>query len=162
MNFNTRKGIVMKKVLSVLLMAVAIHVSCFAEGAARSLSAEEKTADQLVAALPGNTVTYEQVTPSFHPDLLKNVPAAGFADLKKNIKEKIGNIKDVNIVSYFKRYNPKSGYANINDLVYVGTAGKDKYARIVVTFAQENGSSKIVEFLVTPLEQPKEEKENKK
>lgn len=141
----------MKKVLIPFIASLAISASCFASGGTQLLAAEEKVADEVVAALTGNSVTYETISQSFSAPLKQNLTAANFAAMKKQIRDKIGNVKNVNFVTFTRQYNLKDGYNNVDDLVYFGSAGKDKYARIVIHFVEEKGSRKVGAFDVSPI-----------
>ena len=142
----------MKKFLAALVMSLAISASCFAAGAAKNFATEEKDSDELIDALVGNTVTYEQVSKHFSAGLKKNLTAENFAEMKKQIKDQVGNVKEVNFVTFVKQYNPQSGYNNVEELLYIGTVNKTKFARFVVAFALENNSPKVASFQVVPLE----------
>lgn len=141
----------MKKIMMPLLAALTISASCFASGGTQILAAEEKLADDVVAALTGNSVTYETISRNFSAQLKQNLSAAKFAEMKKQVKDKIGNIKNVNFVTFTRQYSLKDGYNNIDDLVYFGSAGKDTYARFVIHFVVENGSRKVGAFDISPI-----------
>ena len=144
----------MKKFLAALVMSLAISASCFAEGASKNFAAEEKAADALINSLTGTTVTYDQVSKSFSEGLKKNLTAAAFEQLKKQIKDQVqvGTVKSTNFVTYVKQFNPQSGYNNVEELLYIGTVNKEKLARIVVLFAVENNVPKIASFQVVPVQ----------
>lgn len=141
----------MKKFLIPLVASLAISASCFASGGTQLLAAEEKVADEVVAALTGNSVTYETVSRNFSAPLKQRLTAANFAEMKKQIKDKIGNVKNVNFVTFTRHYSLKDGYNNVDDLVYFGSAGKDKYARFVIHFVEEKGSRKVGNFDISPI-----------
>ncbi len=152
----------MKKFLAALVLALAISSSCFAAGAVKNFTAEEKAADALIGALTGNSVTYEVVSKNFSEGLKKNLTAEKFAELKKQIKDQVGTVKEANFITYAKQYNPQTGYNNVEEMLYLGTVNKEKLARFVVLFAVENNVPKIVSFQVAPMEvngqQPAEKK----
>lgn len=141
----------MKKIILTALLALTISASCFAAGAASRFAAEEKAADSLIAALTGNTVTYDAASRGFSQGLKTNLPAAKFAAMKEEIKKQVGTIKDSNFVLLNKPYNFEKGYSGADELVYMGSVAKDKFARIVVIFALENNAPKITAFQVTPI-----------
>ena len=78
-----------------------------------------------------------------------------FAELKKTINTQVGAIQNANFVGFSRRFDQKNGYTNVDDLIYMGTVGNGKLARIVVTFAPEKGGKKIASFQVTPIEPAK-------
>ena len=145
----------LKKVILMLLMLLAMSLNCFAAGASKDFAAEESAADALVASLMGGSVSYEQASKGFSAGLKQNLPADKFAELKKAINARVGNIKSANFIVYSRRFDQKNGYTNIDDLLYMATAGNNNQARIVVTFIPEKGSKKIASFQVTPIQPAK-------
>lgn len=152
----------MKRFLMTLFLTLAISASCFAEGAAGRFSAEEKAADALIAALTGDSVTYETVSKSFSQGLKKNLTAENFAKTKDAIKKQVGAIKNINFVILNKQYDVQKGYSGVDELVYFGTISKEKFARIYVFFALENNAPKLNAFQVTPIEPKKPNAPEKK
>ena len=147
----------MKKLLMALALSLAVSASCFAAGASGRFAAEEKTADALVAALTGNGGTYEQVSKSFSKGLKEKLTAEQFAAVQAGIKNQVGAIKNVNFVVLNKQYDLQKGYNGIDELVYFGTVSKEKFARIFVSFAEENGKPMVTGFQVTPIEPAKQQ-----
>ena len=152
----------MKKVLMTLLLSLAVSASCFAAGAAGRFSTEEKAADALVAALTGGEATYAQVSKNFSKALKEKLTAENFANVQNGIKKQIGTIKNANLVLLNKQYDLQKGYSGVDELVYFGTVTKDKFARIYVSFIEENGGPKVIAFQVTPIEPQKREEPKKK
>ena len=142
----------MKKILLTALLALTISSSCFAEGAAGIFAAEEKAADAMIEAITGSAVTYDAASRGFSQGLKKNLPADKFTALKNDIKAKIGTIKNPNFVQMIKAYNFEKGYTGVDQLIYIGSIAKDKFAQINIVFALENKVPKIVNFQVNPLE----------
>lgn len=139
----------MKKVLSALLLSLAISGSCFAAGVTQSFAAEEKMADAVVSALTGDSVTYEKARKHFSSNLEKNITADRFTNMKKQIQNQIGTVKDPVLVSLTRQYHLQNGFNNVHDLVYYGSAGKGSYVRIVVSFTEEKGQRRVSAFNVT-------------
>lgn len=152
----------MKKILLTAFLALTISTSCFAEGAAGRFAAEEKAADTLIASIIGNTVNYDAASRGFSQGLKKNLPADKFAAMKDAIKKQVGTIKNPNFVLLNKPFNFEKGYNGADELVYMGSVAKDKFARIIVIFALENNAPKITAFQVTPVEAKKPEAPAKK
>lgn len=152
----------MKKMLLTTLLALTISSSCFAAGAAGIFAAEEKAADAMIAAVTGSTVTYDAASRSFSQGLKTNLPADKFAVLKNDIKTKIGAIKNPSLVQMVKAYNFEKGYTGVDQLIYIGSVTKDKFAQINIVFVMENKVPKIVNFQVNPLEAKKPEAPAKK
>ena len=152
----------MKKFLLTALLALTISASCFAEGAAGRFTAEEKAADTLIAAITGSTVTYDAASRSFSQGLKAKLPADQFTALKDNIKKQVGTIKNPNFILLNKPFNFEKGYNGADELVYIGSVAKDKFARIIVIFGLENNAPKITAFQVTPVEAKKPEAPAKK
>ncbi len=147
----------MKKFLLTTLLALTVSTSCFAEGASGRFAAEEKAADALVASITGNAVTYDAVSKSFTQGLKNNLKAETFATMKEQIKKQVGTVKNANLVLLNKPYDPQKGYNGVDEMVYVGSVGKDKFARIIILFTLENNAPKINAFQVVPVEIKKEE-----
>ena len=145
----------MKKILLTALLALTISASCFAEGAASRFATEEKAADALIASIIGNTVNYDAASRGFSQGLKKNLPADKFDAMKNEIKKQVGTIKNPNFVLLNKPFNFEKGYNGADELVYMGSVAKDKFARIIVIFALENNAPKITAFQVTPVEAKK-------
>ena len=152
----------MKKLLLALVLTFMMSASCFAAGAASRFNTEERAADALIAALTGNSATYESVSKNFSQGLKTNLTAENFAKVKSEIRNQVGAIKDINFVLLNKQYNPQQGYSGVDELVYFGTVSKEKFARIFVSFALENNAPKINGFQVTPIEPKKQEAPAKK
>ena len=145
----------MKKVLTALALSLAVSASCFAAGASGRFAAEEKMADALVAAITGNGGTYEQVSKSFSPALKAKLDAKQFAAVQDGIKKQVGTIKNPNFVLLNKQYDLQKGYSGVDELVYFGTVAKERFARIFVSFEEENGKPVVTGFQVTPMEPAK-------
>ena len=141
----------MKKVLSALLLSLAVSGSCFAAGVVQSFLAEEKMADAVVSALTGDSVTYEKASKHFSTNLKNNLTAERFKNIKKQIQGQMGTIKDYNLVSLTRQYHLQNGFDNVHDLVYYGSAGKGRSVRIVVHFMEEKGQRRVSNFDVTPI-----------
>ena len=142
----------MKKLLSAVLLSLALSASCLAAGASERFAAEEKAADAMVAAITGNTVAYEQVSKSFNSELGKTMTEANFTKLRNDIKKNIGTVRNPDFVLLNKQYSLKQGYNGIDELVYMGSAGKDRVARIAIIFALEKGAPKISGIVATPVD----------
>ena len=99
----------MKKILLTALLALTVSATCFAEGASGRFATEEKAADSLIAAITGNTVTYDAASRSFSEGLKKNLTADKFAALKDEIKKQVGTVKNANFVLLNKPYDPQKG-----------------------------------------------------
>lgn len=140
-----------------LLLSLTISASCFAAGAAGRFNAEEKAADALVAALTGGEATYAQVSKSFSQALKEKLTADNFTAVQNGVKKQIGTIKNTNLVLLNKQYDLQKGYSGVDELVYFGTVSKDKFARIYISFVEENGSPKVTAFQITPVEAQKAE-----
>lgn len=148
----------MKKVLSALLLLLAFSGSCFAAGVAQSFVAEEKMADDVVSALTGESVSYEKASKHFSSNLKKNLIAERFTNMKKQIQQQIGTVKNPSLVSLTRQYNLKNGFNNVHDLVYYGSAGKDRSVRIVVQFMEEKGQRRVSNFNVVPINQQQQQR----
>ena len=149
----------MKKTLMALALSMAVSASCFAAGASGRFATE--TADALVDALTGST-GYEQVSKNFSKGLKEKLNAAAFTKVKEEIRKQVGAIKNVNFVVLNKQYDLQKGYNGVDELVYFGTVSKEKFARIFVSFAEEEGKPMVTGFQVTPIEPAKQQTPAKK
>jgi len=147
----------MKKFLMALVLSLVVSASCFAAGASSRFAAEEKAADALITALIGNGGTYEQVSKSFSPALKAKLDAKQFAAVQDGIKKQVGTVKNPNFVLLNKQYDLQKGYSGVDELVYFGTVSKERFARIFVAFAEENGKPVVTGFQVTPIEPAKQQ-----
>ena len=147
----------MKKFLMALALSLAVSASCFAAGASGRFATEEKAADALIAALIGNGGSYEQVSKSFCQPLKANLTAEKFAALQKDIKTKIGTIKNPSFVQLTKPYTFQKGYNGVDALIYLGAVDAEKGARILVAFVEENNAPKVadINFNLMPIQQAK-------
>ncbi len=139
----------MKKLLMALILSLAVSTSCFAAGVSGRFAAEEKAADALIAALIGNGGTYEQVSKSFSKPFKEKCSAEQFDSLKKEIKSKVGTIKNPNFVQLIKEYDLQKGYNGIDILLYLGTIDSEKCAQIAVPFVKENNAPRVIDFRVS-------------
>lgn len=141
----------MKKLLMALILSLAVSTSCFAAGVSGRFAAEEKAADALVAALIGNGGTYEQVSKSFSQPFKAKYTAEQFDSLKKEIKSKVGKIKNPNFVQLIKEYSFQKGYNGTDVLIYLGAIDSEKCARVAIVFSEENNAPKVVSIHVAPI-----------
>ena len=136
----------MKKLLMALVLSLVVSTSCFAAGASGRFAAEEKAADALIAVLTGHGGTYEQVSKSFAQPLKAQLTAEKFKAVQDAYKTQIGTVKNIAFVRLVKEYNIEKGYSGRDELMYMGTAGKDKSVHIFVLFVLENNAPKVIGF----------------
>gem|GEM_PF-1049392 len=141
----------MKKLLMALCLTLLVSATCFAEGVASRFNAEEKAADALISGLIAGG-TYEEASKGFSKELKAKLTADQFASMKRQLAKEIGKVKKADFILLNKQYSLDKGYNGIDELVYMGTVAKDKFARFFVAFALENNAPKIVEFQVRGLE----------
>ena len=114
-------------------------------------------ADASTERVDDNGGTYEQVSKSFSQGLKEKLDAKQFAAVQAGVKNQVGAIKNPAFVLLNKQYDLQKGYSGIDELVYFGTVSKDKFARIFVSFAEENGKPVVTGFQVTPIEPAKQQ-----
>ena len=122
--------------------AMAVASVGFAAGEGAALTKEQKAAEPLYAGLNGDAVvTYAQATAGMVPELKTKVTEEAYNNLKKNVKEKLGNCKEANFRS-FERFNDG------DRVVYLGKYSKEENVAMVFVF---NQAGKIVNFALNPL-----------
>lgn len=135
----------MKKLLMALAMTATMAMAsvCAAAGEGAALTKEQKAAEALFNGLNGvETATYAQASAGMVPELKTKITEEAFNNLKKSVKDKLGNCKEANFRS-FERFNDG------DRVVYMGKYSKEEAVAMVFVF---NPAGKIVNFALNPLQ----------
>ena len=135
----------MKKLVALVTTVLVMAVSgmCFAAGDGTDLNKQQRAVDKFVAVLnAADTTGFAQLSGDFAPDLQQKVDAAAFGELQKQVKERLGNQKEMKFVAY-ERFDQG------DRLTYLGSYSKEKMVRIIYGFDKNN---KMIEFVFAPLE----------
>ena len=134
----------MKKALMAMALTASMAVAgvCAAAGEGAALTKEQKAAETFFAGLNSDaTVTYAAASAGLDAELKTKITADAFAGLQKNVKEKLGNAKEIKFRS-FERFNDG------DRVVYMGQYSKEPTVAMVFVF---NPTGKIVNFALNPL-----------
>ena len=135
----------MKKLVALVTTVLVMAVSgmCFAAGDGTDLNRQQRAVDKFVAVLnAADTTGFAQLSGDFAPDLQQKVDAAAFGELQKQVKERLGNQKEMKFVAY-ERFDQG------DRLTYLGSYSREKMVRIIYGFDKNN---KMIEFVFAPLE----------
>ncbi len=125
-----------------LTASMAVAGVCAAAGDGTILNKEQKAAETFFAGLNGDaTVTYAAASATLVPELKTKITADAFAGLQKNVKEKLGNMKEAK----FRRYEH---FDDGDRVLYVGKYSKAENVAMVFAF---NTTGKIVTFNIAPI-----------
>ena len=139
----------MKKILVlVTVLVMGLANLCFASNGSM-LDSEEKAATQMLSAIAGKT-EYTAVRPDFSAGLAKNLTSAKFAEMKKAINEKIGNISDAKLLVLQK-------FENADSLIFIGKGSKSPNVEIRFVFETKGRKPLLNEITMRPVELKKQE-----
>ena len=136
----------MKKIVSLVFAAMmALSAVCFAAGDGNVLNKEQKLAEAMIGMFD-DSVQYPSIIKGFADEAAKNFTEKVFNDVKKQAKEKYGNMKESKFVA-FQRMD------QVDIVAYLGSFTKEKIVNLAFIFDK---TGKIVNFQFTPV-QPQEE-----
>ena len=87
---------------------------------------------------------YVQVSAGFSANLKKAVTEKAFTDLQKQVKQKMGTMKEAKLFA-FQRFD------QADRLTYIASFSKEKMVSVVFVFDKQ---SKLLDFAFTPVQQP--------
>lgn len=87
---------------------------------------------------------FAQVSAGFNPKLKATITEKVFTDLQKQVKQKLGSMKEAKFFAY-QRFN------QADRVTYIGSFTKEKMVSIVFVFDRQN---KLSDFAFTPVQQP--------
>lgn len=137
----------MKKLAAALALTASMAVAgvCSAAGEGAALTKETKAAETFFGGLNGvETVTYAQTAATLDAQMKEKFTAEVFAEKQKEVKTKLGNIKESRFRS-FERFD------NGDRVVYLGKYSKQENVVMIVFF---NPAGKIQDFGMHPVQQP--------
>lgn len=142
----------MKKMLLSLAAILALAGSSLAFASDSSdLAKEQKTAAKMLEIYDGAPVpAYSELSGLLSPELQAKFGDKQYAELRKQITEKFGTMKESKFVAYER-------FDKADRLTYFGTYTKEKVVVMVFGFNKEG---KLIDFVVTPAK-AQEKQENK-
>lgn len=132
------------------LLVVAVMVMCFGSVAmaasnSQVLAKEEAAVSQTMSALTGNT-SYEVVSQEFAPELTASLDKKGLADMKKEVKSKLGKMKEMRLVAIQK-------YNDGDRVTYLASFSKEQLVKVEFVFKIDGDNVKVWNFTLVPMEQ---------
>lgn len=145
----------MKKIF---LLVVAFTVLCFGSVAMAAsngqlLTKEEAVTAQTMTALTSNG-SYDTVSKDFAPELVASLDAKGFADMKKEIKSKLGKMNEMKLVLLQK-------FDQGDRVTYLASFSKQSLVKVEFMFKVDGNDVKVWNFALTPIEQQAAQPEQK-
>lgn len=132
------------------LLVVAITVMCFsgvamAASNSQVLAKEEAAVSQTMSALTGNT-SYDVVSQEFAPELVASLDKKGLADMKKEVRSKLGKMTDMRLVAIQK-------FNDGDRVTYLASFSKEQLVKIEFVFKIDGDNVKVWNFSLIPMEQ---------
>lgn len=142
----------MKRLLFVLTIVMSMMMSvCFASDGS-DLDKEQDAAQGLISVFENKNIpSYAVATKDFADSLKASMDETAYANLPKEVQEKMGNLQDIRFYNY-QRYDQG------DRLTYIASFDKNPTAVIVFLFDKQQ---KMVNFVVSPLQQTNETVEEK-
>lgn len=132
------------------LLVVAITVMCFSSVAmaasnSQVLAKEEAAVSQTMSALTGNT-SYDVVSQEFAPELVASLDKKGLADMKKEVRAKLGKMTDMRLVAIQK-------FNDGDRVTYLASFSKEQLVKVEFVFKIDGDNVKVWNFSLVPMEQ---------
>lgn len=132
------------------LLVAAIMVMCFSSVAmaasnSQVLAKEEAAVSQTMSALTGNT-SYDAVSQEFAPELTASLDKQGLADMKKEVKAKLGKMTDMRLVAIQK-------FNDGDRVTYLASFSKQNLVKVEFVFKIDGDNVKVWNFSLVPMEQ---------
>ena len=135
----------MKKIVFTLtlIMVMAFSGLCFASDGS-DLNKEQKIAETFMGVFTKEQAPeYAVVSKDFSDNLKKSVSERTYKKLPAEVKEKFGNVKDVNFRAFEK-------FEQEDRVTYLATFDKQPVAAIIFVFDK---NQKLVNYVFTPIQQ---------
>ena len=87
---------------------------------------------------------FAQVSAGFNANLKKAVDEKAFTELQKQVKQKFGTMKEAKFFTYQR-------FDQADRVTYIGSFTKEKIVSMIFAFDKQN---KLVDFALTPVQQP--------
>jgi len=138
----------MKKLLIMMIVSCLMMICSvsFAGDDHKALAKQQVVAEKLMNAF--STVEpaplYTEVSVGFAPEMKKAVTEEAFAELKKQVRQKFGSMKESKFFT-FQRFD------QADRVTYIASFSKEKIVSMIFAFDKKN---KLVDFAFTPVQQP--------
>lgn len=138
----------MKKIFVVMMMACMMVFSSVCMAAdGLDLNKQQKTVESMLKSFDrGSAVTYTVVSRGFADSLKANVDAARYAQLKKDVNDKLGTMKEAKFF-VFQRFD------EVDRVTYIASFSKEKIVNMIFAFDKQN---KLLDFAFSPVPQEAE------
>ena len=137
----------MKKLLMMLIVSCLMMVCSvgLAANDHKDLAKQQQVAEKFMDVFDAEPAPmYAQVSVGFSANLKKAVTEKVFADLQKQVKQKMGTMKEAKLFA-FQRFD------QVDRLTYIASFSKEKMVSVVFVFDKQ---SKLLDFAFTPGQQP--------
>lgn len=125
-----------------LLLTLAFSATCLAGENGNALSKEEKAATTVISALTAkDSKDYAKAVKFMSPQLSTKMNINTFIALQKQVREKMGSLKELSFVS-FERFEKD------DTVTYLAVFTLEENVELTFTFDKNN---KVTEFTLTPL-----------
>ena len=142
----------MKKIVLLLAMVLVLGFStiCSAASNASILGNEEKAVDKFLSVLDKNNGAYEEIASNFTPGLQKKIDAVAMQNLRSQIADNFGTLKEKKLVTLEK-------FDQGDRVTYLAGFSKTQVVKIVFAFDVKGEKPLINDFTFAPVELKKAE-----
>ena len=137
----------MKKLLMMLIVSCLMMVCSvgLAANDYKDLAKQQQVAEKFMDMFDVEPAPmYAQVSVGFSANLKKAVTEKAFVELQKQVKQKMGTMKEAKFFAYQR-------FDQADRLTYIASFSKEKMVSIVFVFDKQ---SKLLDFAFTPVQQP--------
>ena len=136
------KKLLIMMVVSCLMMICSVS---FAGDDHKALAKQQVVAEKLMGAFGAEPAPlYVEVSAGFAPEMKKAVTEEAFTELKKQVRQKFGSMKETKFFT-FQRFD------QADRVTYIASFSKEKIVSMIFAFDKKN---KLVDFAFTPVQQP--------
>jgi hypothetical protein len=137
----------MKKILVMMIVSCLMMICSVSFAAAddhKALGKQLAVAEKMMDAFDGEPVPlFAQVSAGFSPNLKKAVDEKAFTDVKKQVRQKFGVMKEVRFVDFQRS-------TKVDRVTYVASFSKEKIVSMIFFFDKQN---KLLNFSFNALQQ---------
>lgn len=145
----------MKKILIMMLVSCMMMICSvsFAGDDHKDLGKQQAVAEKMMSVFgSAEAPLYAEVSSGFSANMKKAVTEEAFAELKKQVNQKFGKMKEAKFFT-FQRFD------QADRVTYIASFSKEKIVSMIFAFDKKN---KLVDFAFTPVQQPAAKAEEKK
>ena len=136
------KKIVIMMIVSCLMMLCSVG---FAANESKDFAKQQVVAERFLDVFDAEPAPlFTQVSAGFNANLKKAITEKAFTDLQKQVKQKLGAMKEAKFYAYQR-------FDQADRVTYIGSFTKEKMVSIVFVFDRQN---KMADFAFTPVQQP--------